>query len=114
MTLPILFASWTVGAIMLLGSIWLAGFCPIKRIWGDHYLFLITPLRRWMVLLIGYLGGGFCILALPMKLLIPATSWFGVLFLTTIWPVWLVCNWLNIDILGHTSVAFQSMLFNAG
>ena len=112
LTPTILFTCWAIGCIMLVAGLWLSLWSPVQRIYGDHYLFLTTPLRRTAALAVGYLGFGFFVLAVPFKVGIRATSLFAMAFLSIAWPVWLLQTPLGFDILSHTPVWFQSLMFN--
>jgi len=45
--------------------------------------------RRWFSALLGYCSIGFFLIALPFKIGMHAMTWWGVLFLSVVWPVWL-------------------------
>ena len=44
--------------------------------------------------MIAYLITGFCFVGAPLGYFVPATSFYGILWLTVTWPIWLTINWV--------------------
>jgi hypothetical protein len=95
LTLPILIALFITGLV--------------TSAWG---VYKYVKSRRWRWLVFSYYMLGFWGLAMPLKIALHATSMFAMLYLSTIWPIWLGQGVFGYSLLAHTPMWFIALLFN--
>lgn len=68
--------------------------------------------RKFRSILGGYFIAGFLGLGLPMKLMLPATSWVGCFFLSSIWPLWMAQTALGINVTDYIPEWLGMLMFS--
>jgi len=94
MTMPMLIASWIL-ALLFFGLL-------VANLYH----------RRWFYALLTYLFTGYFAVAFPFKAMLAATSFFGIVFLSTVWPVWLAQGLFGYHMLDWFPKGFLQLLFN--
>lgn len=63
-------------------------------------------------IMVGYLLAGLLIVALPLTWLVPATTPYGTVFLTIIWPIWLSQSIFDFTLVPYIPEWIKFMLFS--
>jgi hypothetical protein len=93
LTAPILYTSLAVAAVMSASMI----YSIVKKKYGLAFLSY-------------FFAGWFC-LAVPLKAALAATSAFGMIFISLIWPIWLGQN-LGYSVVDYLPLWFTALMFN--
>jgi len=94
LTMPVLIGCWIAAFLGFIGLAW--------SVWK----------KRWRLILACYLITGFFLVAVPLKVAMPATSGLGMLFLTLVWPVWMLQTPLGFDMIHWFPASFWTFMFN--
>jgi len=68
--------------------------------------------KKWLLVPACYLIIGFCAVALPLKIAMPATSGLGMIFLTLVWPIWILQQPLGFDMVRWFPTGFWMYMFD--
>ena len=68
--------------------------------------------KKWWWLAAGYLLTGLFAVAIPLKLLVPATNLLGVLLLTVFWPLWCGQTLFGYNVLDWFPESFWAYFFD--
>jgi hypothetical protein len=76
-------------------------------------IFLIFGLvtKQFKLAGLSYLATGFFGLALPFKFMLSATTWFGMAFISLIWPIWLSQN-AGFKVMDFVPQSVLALMFN--
>lgn len=79
-----------------------------------NFMFMLVYLykRWWGLAAICYLLVGLFGIAVPFKIGLAATSILGMLFLSVVWPVWMLQTPLGFSMLSWAEPTFWSFLFD--